>query len=133
MFLSEGADSNGWRGWKELIRQLVESPEYRAKSEEAVPAEFRVPNETRASNVRAGGFWVGAGCAGELQPKLVEMQAFPSLYAYQAVLAETYRGTYGLDAELGGSQLKYFLSGLERDLSRAAAAGDGGRNMIRRM
>ena len=30
---------------KELIRQLVESPEYRARSEASIPAEFRVPNE----------------------------------------------------------------------------------------
>src|ERR1035438_8818754 len=30
---------------KELIRQLVDNPAYLAKSEEAVPAEFKVPNE----------------------------------------------------------------------------------------
>ena len=30
---------------KDLIRQLVESPSYRARSEESIPAEFRVPNE----------------------------------------------------------------------------------------
>ena len=30
---------------QDLIRQLVENPSYRAKSEEAVPAEFKVPNE----------------------------------------------------------------------------------------
>src|ERR1700691_3028789 len=30
---------------KELIRQLVENPEYRARSEASIPAEFRVPNE----------------------------------------------------------------------------------------
>ena len=28
-----------------LIRQLVDNPDYRAKSDEAVPAEFKVPNE----------------------------------------------------------------------------------------
>src|SRR6202011_1491875 len=30
---------------KDLIRQLVESPEYRARSEASIPAEFRVANE----------------------------------------------------------------------------------------
>ena len=30
---------------KELIRQLVESPEYRARSDASIPAEFRVANE----------------------------------------------------------------------------------------
>ena len=32
---------------KELIQQLVESPEYRARSEASIPAEFRVANEPR--------------------------------------------------------------------------------------
>src|ERR1700740_3373985 len=30
---------------KVLIRQLVESPEYRARSDASIPAEFRVPNQ----------------------------------------------------------------------------------------
>ena len=39
--------------------------------------------------------------AGELHPKLVELQAFPSLYAYQPVLAHTYIDVFGLDSLLG--------------------------------
>ena len=31
---------------KALIRQLVENPEYRARSEASIPAKFRVPNES---------------------------------------------------------------------------------------
>jgi hypothetical protein len=46
--------------------------------------------------------------AGELQPKLVELQAFPSLYAYQPVLARTFIDVYGLNPGLG-----YLLSGLD--------------------
>jgi len=48
------------------------------------------------------------GAGGELQPKLVELQAFPSLYAYQPVLARTFVDVYGLDGKL-----RYLLSGLE--------------------
>ena len=33
--------------------------------------------------------------SGEFQPKLVELQAFPSLYAYQPVLARTFIDVYG--------------------------------------
>jgi hypothetical protein len=46
--------------------------------------------------------------AGELQPKLVELQAFPSLYAYQPVLARTFLDVYRLDQDL-----RYLLSGLD--------------------
>jgi hypothetical protein len=38
---------------------------------------------------------------------LVELQAFPSLYAFQAVLSQAYMDVYSLDP-----QLRYFLSGL---------------------
>src|SRR6202046_4854920 len=93
---------------KVLIRQLVDNPQYRAKSDEAVPAEFRVPNEAPHPMFVQVDFGLVRGADGELHPKLVELQAFPSLYAYQGPLAEAYIGTYGLD-----SRLKYLLSGLE--------------------
>ena len=41
---------------------------------------------------------------GELQPKLVELQAFPSLYAYQAALAQAYIDVYGLRHSLPASE-----------------------------
>jgi hypothetical protein len=108
---------------RELIRQLVQSREYRAKSDEAVPAEFKVPNEAAHPMFVQVDFGLVRDARGELQPKLVELQAFPSLYAYQAWLAQTYMDAYGLQASsfrlpATGSRLKYFLSGLEEDSYR---------------
>jgi len=93
---------------KELIRQLVESPEYRARSEESIPAEFKAPNESSHPMFIQVDFGLVRDASGELQPKLVELQAFPSLYAYQPVLARTFVDVYGLDGKL-----RYLLSGLE--------------------
>jgi len=103
---------------QELIRQLVEDPKYRAKSDEAVPAEFKVPNEAAHPLFVQVDFGLVRDARGELQPKLVELQAFPSLYAYQCCVAQTYMDVYGLQASGFGlpvpaSRLKYFLSGLE--------------------
>ncbi len=116
------------RDGEELIRQLVDSPGYRAKSELAVPAEFKVPNEPDHPMFVQVDFGLVRDAAGELQPKLVELQAFPSLYAYQGPLAEAYLDIFGLRAAEGGSQLKYFLSGLEtetyRELLRRAIVGE---------
>jgi len=81
---------------KELIRQLVGNPAYLAKSELAVPAEFKVPNEPEHPMFVQVDFGLVRDAAGELQPKLVELQAFPSLYAYQGPLAEAYLDIYGL-------------------------------------
>src|SRR5438309_6442609 len=93
---------------KDLIRQLVESPSYRARSEESIPAEFRVPNEAAHPMFIQVDFGLVRDTAGDLRPKLVELQAFPSLYAYQPVLARTFMDVYDLDPGL-----QYLLSGLD--------------------
>src|SRR5438094_3368006 len=98
-----------------LIRQLVENPSYRAKSDEAVPAEFKVPNEAAHPMFVQVDFGLVRDAQGELQPKLVELQAFPSLYAYQGPLAQSYIDAYELPAS---GRLKYFLSGLDTDSYR---------------
>jgi hypothetical protein len=125
-----------------LIRQLVDDPAYRAKSDEAVTAEFKVPNEPDHPMFVQVDFGLVRDARGELQPKLVELQAFPSLYAYQGPLAEAYIEAYGLGTSgfrlpapgrstSGGSasgRLKYFLSELEtssyRELLRRAIVGE---------
>ncbi len=107
---------------QDLIRQLVDNPAYLAKSDEAVPAAFKVPNEAPHPMFVQVDFGLVRDARGELQPKLVELQAFPSLYAYQGPLADAYLDVYGLD-----SRLKYLLSGLDtssyRELLRRAIVG----------
>jgi hypothetical protein len=121
---------------KDLIHQLVDNPGYRAKSDEAVPSEFRVPNEAPHPMFVQVDFGLVRGTDGQLHPKLVELQAFPSLYAYQGPLAEAYIDVYGLREAASGSglsasgdrQLKYLLSRLNtdsyRDLLRRAIVAD---------
>jgi hypothetical protein len=124
------------RDGQELIRQLVENPEYRARSDASIPAEFRVPNEPAHPMFVQVDFGLVRDAGGELQPKLVELQAFPSLYAYQVTLAQSYIDVHGLDRMAasgsrfptpGTAQVNYFLSGLDaksyRDLLRQAIVG----------
>src|ERR1039458_3976865 len=128
---------------KELIRQLVENPEYRARSDASIPAEFRVANEPPRQLFVQVDFGLVRDASGKLQPKLVELQAFPSLYAYQVTLAQSYIDVYGLRASGGaspeqsgrgfrpsaseGPELNFFLSGLDeksyRELLRWAIVG----------
>jgi hypothetical protein len=93
---------------KELIRQLVDDPKYRAVSDASIPAEFKVPIEAAHPMFIQVDFGLVRGDDGALHPKLVELQAFPSLYAYQPVLANSYIETYGLR-----SDLRYYLGGLD--------------------
>ncbi|HEY6769076.1 MAG TPA: hypothetical protein VI386_30400 [Candidatus Sulfotelmatobacter sp.] len=126
---------------KELIRQLVDNPQYRAKSDEAVPAEFKVPNEPPHPMFLQVDFGLVRDANGHLRPKLVELQAFPSLYAYQGPLARAYIDIYGLENPASGSglpvpgALKYLLSRLNPDsyldlLRRAIVADHDPENVI---
>src|ERR1700691_1505160 len=115
---------------KALIRQLVENPEYRTRSDASIPPKFRVPNESPHPMFIQVDFGLVRDTAGELQPKLVELQAFPSLYAYQPVLAKAYIDVFGIDPKL-----RYYLNGLDsasyqRLLRDAIVAGHDPANVI---
>ena len=112
-----------------LIRQLVDNPEYHKLSDVSIPAEYRVPNESRHPMFIQVDFGLVRNERGELKPKLVELQAFPSLYAYQAAMAQTYIDTYGLEG------VQYLLSGLKLEsyrelLGRAILGGHDPDNVI---
>jgi len=85
---------------KELVQQLLSSSEYLAASAVSIPPEYNVANETPHPLF----LQVDFGIDQNLEPKLVEIQGFPSLYAFQPLVAETYRDVYNLD-----DNLQYFL------------------------
>jgi hypothetical protein len=95
---------------RELVLQLVNNPEYRRTSDASVPPQYNVPHESPLPMFVQVDFGVVRNASGELEPKLVELQAFPSLYGYQAVSAQQYIETYKLPADLD-----IYLSGYEPD------------------
>jgi len=95
---------------RQLIAQLVNNPEYRRFSDVTIPPEYNVPNESLLPMFVQVDFGLVRNANGELEPKLVELQAFPSLYGYQAAAAHQYVESYGLSPELG-----IYLSGHDDD------------------
>jgi hypothetical protein len=98
---------------------LLANEQYQRDSTEAVPEEFRAPNEDARPLFVQADF----GLDENLEPKLVEIQGFPTLYAYQPVMAECYREAYSLDPSLS-----QFPSGIDSaaydSLMRRAIVGD---------
>jgi len=94
----------------ELITQLVDNPEYRHASDASVPPLYKVANESSLPMFAAVDFGLVRNLDGEIEPKLVELQAFPSLYGYQPAAAHQYVESYGLSPDLG-----IYLSGLDRE------------------
>lgn len=84
---------------RELIAQLS-TPRYHTASERSLPRAFRVPAETPHPEFIQVDFGLTREADGGLGARLVEIQGFPSLYAFQPVLAQAYADAYGLDSSL---------------------------------
>jgi hypothetical protein len=94
----------------ELTRRLLAWPEYMAEAQASIPQGFRVAGDSAHPNFLTADFALVRTAGEELSPRLVEIQAFPSVYAYQAMLAEEYLRVFNLPNSLG-----IFLGGLDRE------------------
>jgi len=80
----------------ELYQQLADNPVYLAASEATIPDSFRVPAETDHPLFLQADFGLIREEDGTLEPKLVEIQGFPSIYGLQAAMAREYMRVYRL-------------------------------------
>ncbi len=94
----------------ELTHQILGNPAYLAASLDAIPAVYRVPNDDAHPHFMTVDFGLVRDASGKLVPKLVELQAFPSLFGYQPVFSQAYIDTYQLDPAL-----QFRFSGLSDD------------------
>ncbi len=111
------------------LAQQVSRPEYLQASIAAVPEAFRVPNDDQHPLFLAIDFALTQNESGQIEPRLIELQGFPSLYAYQLVLCQSFIKTY----ELGN--LSYLLDDLNeaeylRLFKEALLAGHDPENVI---
>ncbi len=92
----------------ELTQGLLGNAACLAAARKAIPAVFNVAAETAHPNFLTADFALVRTAEGALKPKLVELQAFPSVYGYQDVLSQAYRDAFGLPGGLGS-----YLDGLD--------------------
>ena len=91
-----------------MTRYLMADDEYLANARRAIPPGYDVGGQTSRPNFLTADFALVRTAAGDLVPKLVEIQAFPSVFGYQAELCRAYREVFGLGESLGT-----FLGGLD--------------------
>lgn len=68
--------------------------DFKELTEKAIPSHLRVPNETDHPLFLALDYAVIKDEHGELQPRLIEMQGFPSLFGFQDFLAEGFKKNF---------------------------------------
>jgi hypothetical protein len=75
------------------IAGLTRTPEFERRAQSAIPKGLEVPNESAHPNFLVVDFGI---CAedGQLVPRLIELQAFPSLFGFQLLVLHCLRKAY---------------------------------------
>ena len=72
----------------EDIIDVIVDPKFKQLTERGIPADVKVPNEKDRSEFMVFDFGICENEAGELEPQLIEMQGFPTLFGFQAFHSE---------------------------------------------
>jgi len=106
---------------KDIIDVILQ-PNFKEFTEKAIPEKWNVANENDHPHFIALDFGVCKDEGGNIIPKLIELQGFPSLYGFQVHLADSYRKTFDI-----GNDWTIFFNQLEKteylDLLRKTIVG----------
>lgn len=92
----------------EAIIGLLLQPDFLELTASAIPRGRSVPGESAHSSFVIIDFAITRTEHGSLAPQLIELQGFPSLFAFQELLARQYRAAFDIPADL-----RQFPAGLD--------------------
>ncbi len=98
LFLTKEFESKLIDASESIITQIKNLPE--ETLQKAIPDNCRVPNDTKQPHFFTIDFGICKSENGEIEPQLIELQAFPSLYAFQKVFEQTFCDVYPFLSEL---------------------------------
>lgn len=93
----------------ESIIDVITTKDYLQKSRAAIPDSLYVPREDAHPHFIAFDFGICKNENGELEPQLIEMQGFPTMFAYQVLFPEVGRRHFDLPGNY-----THYLNGFTR-------------------
>src|SRR5687768_16962237 len=97
----------------ERIVDIIADPGFKQLTKNAIPENLQVPAENNHSHFIAFDFGICINEMGEYEPQLIEMQGFPSLFAYEVLLPEVFNKHFpvspGYDSYLEGHNKESYL------------------------
>ncbi len=101
----------------ESIVDVIAADNFKALTDKAIPPDVKVPNENKQTQFIAFDFGVCQNEEGELEPQLIEMQGFPTMFAFQVFQDEMARKYLsipeGFSSYLNGFTKETYLQLLE--------------------
>jgi len=91
------------------IISTILQPNFKQLTERAIPGKWRVANENDHPHFIALDFGVCKDEKGNIVPKLIELQGFPSLYGFQVSVADSFRDNFAI-----GDDWTVYFSGLDK-------------------
>lgn len=101
----------------ESIVDIIVDPRFRSLTDKAIPSNLKVPGENDHTHFIAFDFGICINEEGEYEPQLIEMQGFPSLFAYEVTLDDVFRKHFPLPGDytayLGNENRESYISHLK--------------------
>lgn len=107
LFLDEATTRALVRASDDIIGQLAQ-PGFRTHAETAIPQGLTVPNETEWPHFLAVDFALCHDASGQVFPQLIELQGFPTVACWQALLTGTFKKHF---PEIPAEFTPYFSTG----------------------
>jgi len=101
----------------ESIVDIIADPDFKKLTKNAIPENVKVPNENSHSHFIAFDFGICVNEDGEYEPQLIEMQGFPTLFAFEVLIPEISEKHFPVPADfssyLGGYNKESYIQLLE--------------------
>lgn len=98
LFLTKAFEAKLLDASESIISQIKALPD--ETLQKAIPDNCRVPNDTDQPHFFTIDFGICKSENADIEPQLIELQAFPSLYAFQKVFEETFCEVYPFLSEI---------------------------------
>jgi hypothetical protein len=113
----------------DYICQFITAPSFPSKTTDAIPKGLHIPNEAALPECIVIDFAIAEGQDGKTVPQLIELQGFPSLFAFELLQAQALEKVYHLPKNFSP-----FLNGYTQetylDFFKSMVLGDQNKHTI---
>ncbi len=104
----------------ESIIDVITDTSFKERTRQAIPAGLQVPGENEHTDFIAFDFGICINEQGDYEPQLIEMQGFPTLFAYEILLDDVFARHFtlppGYSSYLGGYNRESYLQLLKETI-----------------